>query len=165
MWVKVASHTFSGVSIASLDNCFSAAYDYYMITRNFTGSSAGARVNLRLRSGGTATSTSNYQYSSFYGSGSSALSSTYANQSTAVEGFGYIAGDSNMCITFIDYPFISSYTGLFSINSSSYGSTTIDLGIETNTWNTTASFDGVEAVPTSGTISGKFTVYGLKESL
>ena len=83
-FTKIAAGTLSAATTVSINNCFSATYENYMITVALTNAANTGNVNMRLRVGGTDNSTgSNYAYGMSYIDATSAgfnAGSTGANE-------------------------------------------------------------------------------------
>jgi hypothetical protein len=151
--------SFSAQSSVSLNNVFSATYNNYHITANFTAKASGADfIGLRLRANGSDNSTSNY-YSArsettwagtngFYGqNGDSNLYMTYSENN----------GDSFNFECYVAKPFLADVTNFFNraIRYQSGGKTQWLNGsmVVAN------SFDGFTLF-CGGTMTGKVSVYG-----
>jgi len=58
----VASVPFSATSTVAVDNCFTSAYENYRVVIQFIIDTVASQTTIRLRSGGSAISTSTYQW-------------------------------------------------------------------------------------------------------
>jgi hypothetical protein len=79
--VYITSQTFSNVTSAPVNYCFTSAYDQYKIVYNVTSTTASSFVGLRFRTG-TTNNTANYSYvgNTHYLSGGSGYSTIRAGQ-------------------------------------------------------------------------------------
>jgi hypothetical protein len=156
--------TFSGASSISLNGCFSSTYDNYRILCTFTNSSAAGIVGIRLRSGTTDNSSSNYIYAgheTYPASGPSRVSST------GTTFFRKLYLDVNETGNFncdLFDPFRTQFTGYISqsirrVSSSSLGNENYSGTMTVNT-----SYDGFSIVSSGGgTYTGTVAVYGYKD--
>ena len=80
----ISTTSFSAVSSVSITSPFSATYDNYLIRLNNTTAASGAWIGLRLRVGGTDTST-NYRVQKLQGSGSSAVAARSTTETSMAE--------------------------------------------------------------------------------
>jgi len=150
----------SAVASSSINNCFSATYQNYLIAVNLD-TSAAATITMRMRVGGVDSTTSNsntsYRYSqltavSVLDVNSNAASSIALNSSAAARSF---FGQIN-----IQRPFEAQPTSgqFFSCGEAP----TPDYYFTGGFVKTAAtSFDGFTITPSAGTITGKIRVYGL----
>lgn len=152
----ITTQSFSAVSSVSLNNCFSASYDNYLILCRMTGPTAG--VTMRLRSGGADNSASNYnlQETAAYsttviGSRQTGLSNWTMPQT--------ISGEYNVFTMNLFNPFTSSKTTAFQqygYRADSASSLEIYHRIFAHTLD--ASFDGFSLIQSS--LTGSLSVYG-----
>ena len=160
---KITSTTFSAVSSASVNNCFSAAYDNYKIIFEQTTQSANALIYFRYRNGGVDRTASDY-----YNFGQGIAYTGTLNNLLSQQSVGYIGStwSGNPTATRISLevfkPFDASIramlsgiaTGTFSATGESCGHR---IGVYYNVAN---SNDGFTIQPSAGTFTGKITVYG-----
>ena len=157
----ITSSTFSAASSVSIDNCFSARYDHYMLTRNCSASSAGFNISARLRAGGVDSSTGyRYQYQQSDGSTITAGRSTTATAFDALLGYPQ-ATAFGFVVAFVSLPFAAVRTTAWS-QSSSAASGSIVLLAFNYAHDTAASYDGLTLLPSGGTtITGSVAIYGV----
>lgn len=162
--VKLSTTTFTTSSSASLPtNTFSSTYDNYYITVNYTAVSATSDVFFRLRAAGTDLTGAVYQtmVSGLRTTGA-ALTIGQTNQ-TALR-----LGDATSNAPFPAYhftlisPFLTAQTrylgqGFYRDTTSLYG--VGNIGVIDNA----LSYDSVTVYPSTGTISGTITCYGVKK--
>jgi len=156
----VSTTSFSAVASHQVDNVFSATYQNYLIIINSTASSADSLLFLRLATGGTADSGSIYD-TGRYTVGVAASSSAF-NENTVLRTearIGQSVTDLGVGVEVNIYnPFTSDKTKLTSLSAGrllSFGGVALT---------STTSFDGVEILPDSGTMTGTMSVFGIKEN-
>ena len=159
-FVLTGSANPSAVGSTSIDNCFSATYQNYLIALDLEWSSGGTLL-MRMRVGGvdstTSDSNTSYRYSSLTSVGASdvntnAGSSIGLNTSAAARS---IYGTMNIQRPFEAQP----TTGQFFYSGEA---ATPDYYMNGGFTKTAAtSFDGFTLTPGAGTITGKIRVYGL----
>ena len=156
--------SFSAVASASLPaNTFSATYDMYKIILEITNASATGYFTSRLRASGTDNTTSNYSCCfSFMSHTANSIGDDFGGASqTSFNKFSYLSSGGKLYadITLFN-PFKSSettYAGFFTTTAN------------TETWwgggrfNATTSFDSLTLIPSSGTITGNMSVYGVNK--
>jgi len=158
----VTKSSFSAVTSHSLNNCFSATYDFYEIKIGFTASTGtGADLSYKLRASGTDNS-SNYAATFIYAFGATIGSNDNNGLGTdefSCGAMGAATGQFTSVHSRICNPHKSQVTTLFSDNS--YGSALVFNGSNVGYHNNTSSFDGITLIASSGTITGTIYVYGL----
>jgi hypothetical protein len=158
----IASSSFSAVSSEQLNDVFSADYENYKIIINITsGSVSGADLSLRMASAGTADSTgSRYEVGEYFVGARSAVTAGSVNSAAAAQGqLGRIATDAGCGVEVNMYnPFTANLTKFAAL---SVGHT---LEVTGTALIVTDSYDGFQIFPSSGTITGTITVYGIRES-
>jgi hypothetical protein len=153
--VFIQKGTFSASTAVNVNTCFSSTYDNYRILVKVTGASvANGEVRIRMRSGSTDNSTSNYNYQRLYAQSSSVGGSAATNQTSAIMGPQNTALSWN--VTDMASPFLAENT-LYS-TVSMYNQTNIDNF--SGAHKVASSFDGFTMFPDSGNITGEVWVYG-----
>ena len=157
--VKVASASFSAAASITVDNCFTSTYKRYLVSATFGASAAAAtRIALRYSSG---TESGDYYGSSFQYNRSNTLA-TFGSSPTA----GFIPLTSGTGANVANIYFGKVGTG-GSAEAGFYGS-----GIGTNAQeafffagkaNESRDYTGFIITAASGTFTGSYAVYGLKE--
>ena len=160
--VKLSTTTFSAVSSVSLPaNTFTSTYDNYFLVIRPTNFSAGSgTMNGRLRSAGTDNTTSTYITSGMgYNNGGSNF--TYTSGVTTQFIFGGISvGDCTVFPLNINTPFGSNNSY---ISQTSYGQNHTGGGgayFYGGSFFNTTSFDSFSFYPSTGTMTGSYSVYG-----
>lgn len=162
--VLVTSQSFSAVSSLSVNNCFSATYENYLITLTITSAPADSDISLRLRVGGVDNSTaSSYVLNLLYATGSSALAVSVSESSLNM-------GSVDSATT--DYALSTMVYGPFAARRTlgTYSSSNIDAAgnfyVRNGSWRHTqaVSYDGLTLLGTTA-ITGSLRVYGYRNSL
>ena len=155
--VKITDSTFTGQSTVSVNNCFSATYQNYLILcSNVTNTATSSNgLLLRLRSSGT-DATTNYSSSAVY------FNATYFNDKpTGHFSIGVAGSGANHAVSFmISNPFAAEPTSITGTNggdgadfrSSAFG----------GRHSASTSYDGFTIFPQSNVISGNLRVYGYR---
>jgi hypothetical protein len=164
--VLIDSATFSAQSSVSVDGCFDSTFDQYRILLRVCGSHSGSNLlAMRVRASASDV-TSGYvaQLTSFVTDGSS----TTPNRIHTVSGYfplGYLYNGSPYLSAALDIsgPALVDSTELFGTGQSiEYGSgyrSSLIAGHETNG----SAVDGFTIYPASGTITGRYSVYGYEK--
>jgi hypothetical protein len=153
--VFIQKGTFSASTAVNVNSCFSSTYDNYRILVKVTGASVvNGEVRLRMRSGTTDNTTSNYNYQRLYAQNTSVGGSAATNQTSAIMGPQNTALSWN--VTDMASPFLAENT-LYS-TVSMYNQTHIDNF--SGAHKVASSFDGFTMFPDSGNITGEVWVYG-----
>ena len=149
----IADTTLSGAASVNFENCFSSAYDNYQIYYEVTGTTGGPNSRFNLRNSGT-TLTSGYTGTVIF-----ALSSaTFATRgSDAFYTFAQGDGDGALCTIF--RPFLATRTSWSSVSNQGQA-VGIDAGVNINK----SSYNSLNWNTTSGTISGRVRIYGIRNS-
>jgi hypothetical protein len=157
--VLLTSQSFSAVSSQSFNNVFVPTYDFYMVNINWS-STASSNLFVRFRES-AADITTNY-----YGSGFEyAYNNTHAN-------FGAVSNGSTMNVMQTNTTKGSNLVGYFTSEKGSGGSVVSAFsgqgyGAGTGSIFTYASdvgsADGFTIYPTSGTITGQLSLYGVNK--
>jgi hypothetical protein len=174
-WVSVAptstqgltlinTTSFSAVSSFSLPaNTFTSTYDNYQLKVVFTPST-GNQINLRGRTSGTDNSTSNYNYVGIEASNAAAIGKFAAlAQTSGYASYSETGSESTLDI-YITSPNLAKST-LFSITANTLLSSNaagLVQFIKTN-FSATTVFDSMSLIPSSGTITGTYYVYGFNK--
>lgn len=160
---KIAAASFSGVSTVDIDSVFSATYDNYLVYIKAYSSVGDADLQVQLRFAGPSTRTSSYYGSavkwgrtgtatSFGSDNASAF--TISDRLTAASAYmDYINLQFNCMNTASQFPVIM---GNGFVNT---GSEAIILGA---TNSSATAYTGFRLLPSSGTITGNYYVYGVQ---
>ena len=149
------SVTFSTTSVLSLNGVFSSTYRNYMIVCSGYHSNNIIGINMRFRASGSDTTSSTYSRQlNTYGSASSKATSS----SQLI--IGAMAASYGGFTVHLFNPYASASKGLLSY--AAVTSTTNLYYQYAGSLFTSTSYDGFTIFPTSGSITGILTVYGLK---
>jgi hypothetical protein len=157
-----AVETFSAVSSAAVNDCFSSTFNSYRVVFLCTRSTTN-QITFRLRVGVTDDTSANYNYQIIR-----------ANDTTLTG-----KADNITSYTFNDATNASSMSAVFDIenpqiavNTLAQGQSSQGMGASASAssvfWyrhSTTSQFTGLNFIPSTGTITGTCRVYGYKESL
>ena len=145
-----------------------------LVLSNVFPSSNGQTVNLRVGSGNSQDTGSNYgqaiYYSGYYGSTSAySINTVNANQSLFYLATGYAAlgtgtgQNGHFEITFLN-PNTSSRYKLFKINSQIYSYYPMLMGryIDAAVWKSTAAINYIRVYPSTGNLALEYKLYGVK---
>lgn len=159
-----AQTTFTAASSVTVDNVFTSSYTNYRIQIKYQTSTTGD-LNMRVRVGGVSASGTNYNWQRIRGDSTTA--SAARNASTSWE----IALASNGAFnstTIIDIfspqlaePTLVTWTNNY--NVAAY--TTPKWNAAGGNHDLSTAYDGFELLPSSGTATGTYTVYGYNNTL
>jgi hypothetical protein len=157
----ISTTSFSAVSSQSVSSCFSATYDNYLIKiNNTTIATSNGNIDLRLRVGGSDTTT-NYRRQYIAANGAS-LSSGREITNTSFNGIGYIETAFNNEFTInIANPYNTKVTTGFS-NIVQVGGGNIESQISAYGLYDTTSYTGFTIIAPNN-ITGSVSVYGYKK--
>jgi len=156
----ISKTSFSAVSSQSVNDVFSAAYENYKLIININSSSTSPAIYGRLRVAGADNTSSNYVSGGYYVGAYNSEGANFFNNSTQTFfEFSYSnqfrgAGSETNLFS----PFLTQFTKFttHSGGSRSFGSSG---GTTVST-----SYTGFTIYPSSGTMTGSVSVYGLKDS-
>jgi hypothetical protein len=160
-FVRISTTSFSGSSAVNLNNVFSTTYKNYMVVLNITSASGTGNLQSRLRVSGADNTTSNYYsiYDYILASGATAGST---KKSAATEWQFTFISDAQTAIPFtVSNPFESTQTFVAAPDFFAGDGYKINAG---GWFSAATSFTGMSFFPTTGTITGEVSVYGLKRA-
>lgn len=152
--------TFSAVTSVSLNGCFTAEFDNYVMVIDITTFSVSSFPTARLRLAGTDSSVTTYDYAISYHSGG--VFALTAVNSTSSGALGPIGGTSYQVITDVLKPAIAVPTN-FLLRNQSVPDTAVGVfaSIGSMKHRTATAYDGVTVIPSGGgTMTGTIRVYG-----
>jgi len=161
-WIYLSTVTAAAASTADIETTFSSTYDNYVIMASDISCTDGVSVNVLLKVGGTY-QTSSYRWAYFYdfrnlgsaGDGSGSANLIPLHQAQAGTTSNFVINVWNAPLT--TQRKVITWTG----NVGSDGITISGTGA----WvNGNAALTGVRFYPTSGTFTGTFRLYGIKNS-
>ena len=158
--VHIETQNPSGVSSVSFSNdVFTSTYENYVMFFNLSLSGAFATILWRGITSGTPNSTSNYNSQRL-----EASNTTISGSRSTGETSGRLAGTSTEPIGFqlnIYSPQVSKKTLIRTLTTAAIDNTLI---IDYATvFNTTQAFDSIQILAASGNLTGKITLFGVKE--
>jgi hypothetical protein len=151
---KIQTGTFTSSSAVNVNSVFSATYKNYMFVAEVTNSSNDNDVRLRLRSSGT-DATTNYSILGAISAGASVSADNSTGSFPVIRAGGTTMGFGDAIIF---SPFTASYTGWTSTSIGAAGYWASQSGRHT----ANTSYDGFSLIPSSGTITGTYTLYGME---
>jgi hypothetical protein len=149
---------FTSATSVSVNDVFSSSFDNYRILITISSASTTLqRLSLRLRSGGTDNTSTNYLWGNLY-TGAFVSEPSGSNRTTETSFFMGISQSTQGSSTdaVLLKPFLSEATQFISTSVGSYISTA--GGITT----VGTSYDGFTLLPGSGNFTGNVRVYGIK---
>ena len=154
--VHINTTTFSAVASQSFNDVFSSTYDYYRIIA--TGLTSGDfYLHLRFRVGGVDNTTaSSYRSQRIKGAGASVSANLSTDNSMSVGCWRLNGFNSN--VFDILNPFLVEETVLHLSNNRDNNPT--EVSVFTGIHEQSVSYDGFTLFPSSGTLTGKLSVYG-----
>ena len=154
-----ARTTFSAVASITCDSVFTSSYQNYLVLADYT-STAGANVNLVLRTGGVSATGANYSYQSIQGNGTSITGARVTNN-TGYEAGASNGSDSSSTIITLFKPQVAAGTNIQASYNYSGGNFATPVNAEIKGSHSLAtSYDGFALSIGSGTFTGSYTVYG-----
>jgi hypothetical protein len=162
----ISSTTISNATSASINNCFSATYDNYLVAISLDAGGNGADYPyIRVRVGGTDLSSGTYakQRITLNGATTSSAATTADTEVTSVMFSDNTAGTSSYCLATFINPFATKPTFL-NYNTTSYNGTgTSNVFYATGIVKNTTSYDGFSLI-NGNTMNGRIRVYGYQNS-
>jgi len=157
----ITSASGSAASSISINGCFSAAYDHYLVMRNLLGSAGGVSLDVRLRVSSTDASGANYRTQGLSASDATIGGARYTGDTSFRNVLGYTEATSiGFSRLWISNPFAAVRTTAWSDHSVSVtGSLSLQSFVYEHDLAT--SYDGLSIIPASGTVTGSLYVYGL----
>lgn len=158
--VFITKSTFSAASTVSIDNCFSATYVHYMLTRNLLGSAADVNLNVRLRKSGVDTA-SLYRRQSVNGDSTTITGLQTLTDTSYLTAFGWT---ETTATGFGELHLFNPFQPVFGTGwaDASFAVTgAVQMNYRVISQDSTASgYDGITVIPASGTITGSISVFG-----
>ena len=158
-----AETTVTATNSVTVDNVFTSSYTNYLLLINYTVNGAG-QIRIKLRAGGTAAST-NYNFQTVEGNGTSLTTSTAASQTSYLVGAfgsGLEAGANVQLFG----PQLAKATTIMVGNTAANGALTVPLYEQ---WygnhSTATAYDGIEIFTSGTNWTGVYAIYGYSKSL
>lgn len=158
----ISATTFTGVTAFTVSNCFTSAYDNYIILFNATAGTANTEVRCQLDASGTP-SNANYAWAGFGAATGTSAASNDSSNSNSYHPVTFIPGTSaTEAIMTIGNPQDATYTTLGSMWLYDDGGTLISRNyVGRHRANT--SYNGIRFF-NPATMTGTVKVYGLRDS-
>lgn len=152
------SVSYTSMTSLSLNGVFTGDYDNYMIIGRLQG--GPCNMQMKLRSGGSDTSSSSYNNDIFHSSGSTNSSGRYHSVSDMY--FGDVGNTASAgYVGYLFGPYLTQPTAVRSVstrdNSGGY------ISHYSNMHATSSSYDGFTTYPSSGSVTGLITVFGFNQ--
>jgi hypothetical protein len=151
--------TFTAATSISINGCFSADYDNYLIVFRSDDSGGGLGFYFRMRASGSDATGSNYTLQQL-----SANSTTVsgARVTSLTYGQSHITGEEPYGVHMYFYgPYLAQPTAQRSVTVSTFS--TVSIYDEVNTHSLSTSYDGITLYPSAGSSTGALCVYGLSQ--
>jgi hypothetical protein len=154
---SVGKVTFTSAATLLLNGVFTSSYANYRIVLEGIGSAGGA-LACRMSSAGTANTTTNYNWQNLQANGGVLT----ASRTTGTTSFQISVFWSNVSGEALAADFFNPQTAsAVSYNSSAVSSASGSvISFNSGHFTTGTSFDGIQLIPSSGTITGTISVYG-----
>jgi hypothetical protein len=146
----------STASSVSINNCFSADYQHYLIIISVTGS-AELNIQARLRVSGSDNAGANYDRQVLQASDTTVAAARVQSQ-TQWDVASATSGRRNGFAMYVFAPFLNASTSFVSPGNQPVLGARVD--IRSGSHSQTASYDGISFLTSTGTISGSIRVYG-----
>ena len=161
LWL-ITSANFTTAAAIIADSVFSASYINYRLMISTDCSANDVSFNMRMRTGG-ATSSAN-SYSTQYCRAATASVSGNGSSTTAFESIG-VVDDNGTAQNLLIIEFMSPFTTAREMTffSSSYSAHRIWQSAA-GVFAATTSFDGFDLYPTTGTVTGRYWLYGYRSA-
>ena len=161
----VASNTFTNAASASINNCFTSAYDNYRVVWSITGCSNTANIFVRLRAGGVDASGNDYLYGGWdvnIAGGTGAPATGGANHLFVI-GMAVAGQERPKATMDIFNPAQTKQTVSLTSSFSFDGSSTF-MRLLNSVHSLANAYDGISIIAAAGTFTGTIRVYGYRNS-
>lgn len=157
--VHINTTNFSAVASQSVNDVFTSTYKTYKVIIDHTVST-NLSTSLRLRVGGSDNSTSNYGYQYVTASATSVSGARATGQTSFA--MGGVANRTSYSFLIFN-PAESLRTGLQLFAGDDYAGTGLRIALYNFGFNADTVFDGFTLIASTGNMTGRIQVYGLKE--
>ena len=155
----VASATASAAASVSINGCFSAAYETYLLVATYVPVSASYAL-FRMRLSGTDNSAASYAYQELQVATSTLTGAQHLADTSAR--LGYVdAGYRGFTTAYISNPAVAAPT-LYT--SAPNRNATPILNLITGNHSVTTAYDGITVFPSTGNFTGTIRVYGYRNA-
>lgn len=158
----ITAQTFSATTSVNVNSCFSSTYQNYKLILVITSVSATTPVHMRMRSGTTTNTSSNYYWNRMYIQGTT---STVQSSGTSTEDSMKYVGEFSTGIgtSHIEVftPFETNTTSIITQSNFNYvPSFPLHTVVSSGQTSVTTSYDGFTLITTGATMTGNLRVYG-----
>jgi hypothetical protein len=153
--------TFTAATAVNVNGCFSATYDNYLCVTNVVGSTNNQNLWFRLRASGTDASGSNYTRQYLAATSTSVFGARSTSQTTGFN--GWLDGGRNGSHLYLYGPYLAQPTASRAVTSASEAGGSASIADDACTHSLSTSYDGITLLPSSGTLTGTLTIYGLSQ--
>jgi hypothetical protein len=158
-----AETTVTATNSVTADSVFTSSYTNYLLLINYTISGAG-QLRIKLRASATSAST-NYNFQTVEGNGTSLTTSTAASQTSYLVG-AYGSGLEAAANVQLFGPQLAKATTVMVGNTAANGAITVPLYEQ---WygnhSTATAYDGIEIFTSGTNWTGVYAIYGYSKSL
>jgi hypothetical protein len=153
----ITTQTFSAVSSVSIDNCFSATYENYLLFVRMDPTD-NINIEMRLRASGSDITTAAYNWSRIGQQYNNVANLAAATDATLWQ-FTSTTSTTRESVSHLNFhsPFATKNTGFTSNMAADHFA-----GVYNGMFYNTASADGFTIIASSGTLTGNLRVYGYK---
>ena len=158
--VLLNTTSFSAVASQSINDVFSATYTNYAILVDYT-TSGSVISSIRMRASGTDNTTANYQRQLLEATATTLAGERSTNQTSAAIAYqpaSRVQGEIK-----IFKPFLAANTTWTSVMGLQSDTTSVRWSLITGGHTVASSFTGFTIFPTSGTMTGTFSVYAYSD--
>lgn len=152
--------TFEAITSLSLNGVFTADFNNYIMYINGTSTLSGRTLRFSMRSSGSNNSTTNSYVTQRLSVSGSSVSAARETQSTFFELVNFDDEQRTGYVISIYNPFLSKPTIARSVSAGGDASAVINDYAATH--NVSSSYDGFTFVPSTGSVTGKLSVYGVR---
>jgi hypothetical protein len=165
-WVYLSTVTASAAATADIETTFDSTYENYAIVASGIQLSASTTTYIRFKISGAYSSSALYAYAQAYNTGAATgAGGSSANQIVLTPGSPTASSAiSNNFICYVYNPLSSSLYKICNIVGHSWNGGTITNFTTSAFYNAITPLTGVRFLGASGTITGTFRLYGIKNS-
>jgi hypothetical protein len=167
--VLISSQTVTSSAQINFDSVFTSGFENYIIEFNGRSSAASAQLRSNFRTGGTANGNANYAYvvTQATSNNTGPTNRAWGTASSDIElmDMDSTSGSNQSILLNVFSPQATQWTRWsFFAPTVSSGSTVNGYQMSGGVFTNTTSFDGIQFKLVSGTITGSFRIYGLRNS-
>ena len=151
--------TFTAATSISVNGVFDSTYDNYLVVMRHISSSGDSRFDLRLRSSGSDATGSNYTYQDVNANSTTVSGARFSGTFASVCFISSTAASGTHCMFY--GPALAQPTAIRSVNA--IGRDSARIKDQAITHSVSSTYDGFSFLPSSLTLSGALTVYGLSQ--